>query len=63
MTTSYLLAPAVLPGDPFNSISRVTQLITAGKLLSMPVGMTTLGTDQSQEMEFVKVNLQKSKNR
>lgn len=59
---AYFLAPAVLPGDPLYTVSGVAEPITAGKLLAVPVGMTTLGTDQSQEVESAQVDLQATGN-
>lgn len=59
---SYFLAPAVLPGDPFHSVSGIAEAITTGKLLAVPVSMATLGTNQSQEVEFVQVYLQETEN-
>lgn len=61
-TTTYILVPSVLPSDPFHSISRVAEPITASKLLSVPISMTALGTNQSQEVKFVQVDLWESVN-
>lgn len=49
----HFLSPAILPGDPFHAVPGVTQPVAAGELLAVAVGMTTLGADQSQEVEFV----------
>ena len=54
------MAPAILPGHPFDSVSRVAESITASKLLAVPVSVTTLGTNQSQEVEFVQVDLKET---
>lgn len=59
-SSAYLLAPTVLPGNPFHSVSGIAEPIITGKLLAVPVGMTTLGADQSQEVEFAQVYLQET---
>lgn len=53
-----LLSPAVLPSDPFLSVSGVTEPITADELLAMTISVPTLGTNQSHKVEFVEVDLQ-----
>lgn len=56
----YLLAPAVLPGNPFHPVSRIAEAVVTGKLLAVPISMATLGTNQSQEVEFAQVYLQET---
>lgn len=57
---AYFRATAVLPSEPFHPVSGIVEPITASKLLPVPVGVTTLGTNQGQEVEFVQVHLQGS---
>lgn len=54
------MAPAVLPGNPFHPVSRIAEAVVTGKLLAVAISMATLGSYQSQEVEFVQVYLQET---
>ncbi|TNN81654.1 hypothetical protein EYF80_008100 [Liparis tanakae] len=45
---------------PRHRLGARAEPITAGELLAVPVGVTTLSTNQSQEVEFVQVHLQET---
>lgn len=54
---AHLLTPAVLPGDPVSSISRITEVVAAGELPTEAICVAALRAYQRQEVKCVQVHL------